>query len=248
MSKKETLSLFNEPTATSPFSFFKLTYTVGLLIAGIILGYTASFVPNGHHHLFALWQDTIIKYVPHKAPASAYLGKFENEKGSFKVKDSLFKNMIIDNREWAIDSTGTKYLTKAEGTVDVQTPDGHIEKGKITVEDEQNYDLLKLHNIPFIYTPQPVTDFFSDAALRASIDKDGIHSRLLWEKIQTLNDFPYQFKAAGIAYSIDMHGKMTDTAHPNVFTALIIGTQQAVNGKEKAKPFKLIETRTFSTK
>lgn len=185
---------------------------------------TTSSCHNHPKPVVQVIHDTVLKFIPHRAPDSAYLGPYEGTKEPFIIpvspgsKDSL----LVEDLQWGIDSGCHKYISRATGYLHQKDKNGKIIDQPITVIDDQNYDTLKTHfpaHRPLPAAVLPPSKKLPDSVHTAGAEED---TKTKWKKIRAAQ-LPYVYKKNDqVQCTIVARKVTTETSHDTIYLKTVV--------------------------
>lgn len=167
-------------------------------ISILFLATTCNHPTNSKRAVITL-HDTVYKYVPHRAPDSAYLGAYEGMQGPFMMpkypgsKDSI----LIEDHSWRIDSGYSRYVSTAQGYLRKRRSDGSIVDLPMIIEDDQRYDTVRTQHPARYHVPAAPVAEQTPAAVHLPEKEDIDETKALWKKLRKVK-LPYTYKANDI--------------------------------------------------
>jgi len=189
-----------------------------LIVPGLLYGlFSIPFI----HHRYMSWlhaKDTVLVYVPHRAPDSACLGKYETIKGPFVVPMNSETDIIVENHRWSADVQKHTYRTVADGYMHVKQPDGSYVDEPAHIEETNKYDTL--------HTQQPAMYHLPVAKAVPKEVPDSVHLpssgeeqqlRALLKKLRGVK-LPYTYMGnSNMELTVTDRKISTETIHDTIF-------------------------------
>jgi len=136
-----------------------------------------------------------IRYVPHQAPDSSLLGRYEQVSGPFSIPVMNEGAVIIEDHEWSIDVPNKKYRTNGTGYIKVKNAAGEGRYAPIEISETFEYDSMRTHLPgirPLTVLPPEKEEAPDTLQLIEELPQDGIFNRGLWEVFRTI-ELPFTF-------------------------------------------------------
>lgn len=184
--------------------------------------------------------DTVHVPFPHKAPDSAYLGKYEGMQGPFMMakypgsKDS----MLIEDYQWKIDSGYHRYASTARGYLHKRDKHGRIVDLPMIIEDNQPYDTLKMRHAggTSVRVASPKVEKIPDA-VHPPTESYKEEVKALWKKLRKVK-LPYTYKP-NETMELTVTGReiYTSKSHDTIYLhTKLTALARILNSKEAAEP------------
>lgn len=193
-----------------------------LVLAAALAGYAGGMY-------FPVIASSPVRFIPHRAPDKAYLGKYEGEKGPFVINEPG-REVIMEDHNWKIGKNGTEYQTEATGYYSYKDANGRFRHKAFLLRDSTDYDTVHSYQVPTSRLPIADADKLPDSLYISSLEEDGIFGAPVWERIRT-SALPFRFRANNREYTVT-NRKISKGLEGNPYTTIASGIVHRLTGSD----------------